>query len=92
LYFRVPGNKNEGETSRQVVSILDIYPTIIDLCGLPESEKLERNSLTPLLENTEMVWEKPVLNTWYYKNHAVLPGEPDRTRGHLRPLFLCPNF
>jgi iduronate 2-sulfatase len=71
LYFRVPGNKNKGEKSRQVVSLLDIYPTLVDLCGLPELEKLEGSILTPLLENPEMIWEKPVLNTWYYKNHAV---------------------
>jgi arylsulfatase A-like enzyme len=71
LCFKIPGNKNQGAKSNQVVSLLDIYPTLVDLCGLPKLEKLEGNSLKPFLDKPETVWEKPVLSTWYYKNHAV---------------------
>ncbi len=34
-------------------------------------EKLEGNSLVPMIKKPEMTWDKPVLSTWYYKNHAV---------------------
>lgn len=71
LYFRVPGQKTGGEECGRTVSLLDIYPTLVDLCGLPEAERLEGNSLAPLIRNPDMVWEKPVLSTWYYKNHSV---------------------
>ena len=71
LLFKTPGQKTIGLKSNRVVSLLDIYPTLVDLCGLPELEKLGGNSLSPLIQNPEMEWEKPVLNTWYYKNHAV---------------------
>ncbi len=71
LYFKVPGKETEGEKCSQVVSLLDIYPTLVDACNLPKPEKLQGNSLLPLIENTETIWNKPILNTWYYKNHAI---------------------
>lgn len=71
MYFKLPGGKNGGEVSNQVVSLLDIYPTLTDLCNLPMPESVEGTSLTPLLEDPSIMWEKPVINTWYYKNHAI---------------------
>lgn len=71
MYFKVSGDKKSGQESKQVVSLLDIYPTLTDLCGLPKPNKIEGTSLIPLLDNPSTIWEKPVINTWYYKNHAV---------------------
>ena len=71
LYFSVPGQKTKGKTSERVVSLLDIYPTLVDLCHLPEAPRLEGQSLVPLINDPVLEWEKPVLSTWYYKNHAV---------------------
>ena len=71
LFFRVPGKKQGKAQNDQAVSLLDIYPTLTDLCHLPKPEKLEGNSLVPLLNDPDKAWDKPVLSTWYYKNHAV---------------------
>jgi iduronate 2-sulfatase len=70
LLFKMPGQK-EGVRCEQVVSLLDIFPTLVDLCDLPPSKKLEGEILTPLLMKPEMKWDKPVLNSWYYGNYAV---------------------
>jgi iduronate 2-sulfatase len=71
LYFKIPGHQTKGVQSNRVVSLLDIYPTLVDLCDLPKAEKLDGHSLVPLLHSPDMEWEKAVLSTWYYKNHAV---------------------
>lgn len=71
LLFSVPGQKTMGMECDRIVSLLDIYPTLVELCELPEVERLEGNSLAPLIRAPEMNWEKPVLSTWYYKNHSV---------------------
>ncbi len=63
--------KTRGLKCDRVVSLLDIYPTLVDLCGLPEAEKLEGKSLAPLIQNPKMEWDRAVLSTWYYKNHSV---------------------
>ncbi|NMB50539.1 MAG: DUF4976 domain-containing protein, partial [Bacteroidales bacterium] len=44
--------------------LLDIYPTLVDLCGLPESEELEGTSLRPLLDNPLKEWDRPAYTVW----------------------------
>ncbi len=55
----------------QSVSLIDIYPTLIDLCGLPENKKLEGVSLVPQLEDSKTVRDKPAITSSYFGNHAV---------------------
>jgi len=71
LLFKIPGQKTKGVTSSQAVSLLDIYPTLVDLCGLPDPDALDGNSLAPLIKRPEMEWDKPVLSSWYYQNYSV---------------------
>ncbi len=71
LYFKVPGQGNAGLKSNSAVSLLDIYPTLLELCELPEATKLDGNSIVPLIEKPDTEWDKPVLSSWYYKNHSV---------------------
>jgi iduronate 2-sulfatase len=71
LYFKVPMNISNGQKSNQVVSLLDIYPTLIELCGLPKVEQVQGESLVSLIDKPETIQNRSVLTTWYYKNHAV---------------------
>ena len=71
LFFKVPNNVSNGQRSGQVVSLLDIYPTITELCDLPRLPKLGGESLIPLIESPASKTDRAVLSTWYYKNHAV---------------------
>jgi arylsulfatase A-like enzyme len=44
------------------VSLQDIYPTLVELCGLPKNPAVHGNSLVPLLENPDRAdWNHPVL-------------------------------
>lgn len=47
------------------------YPTLIDLCSLPERFELEGASLRPLLENVAAEWDRPSLTTHGRNNHAL---------------------
>ena len=51
LLISVPGMASRGVTSPALVELLDIYPTLVDLCGLPPVPGLEGVSLRPVLEN-----------------------------------------
>lgn len=53
------------------VSLLDIYPTLIELCGLKARHELEGTSLVPLLQNPNTEWDKPVIMTYGKGNHAI---------------------
>lgn len=67
LFVRVPRLKSGGEDCEHPVSTLDLYPTLIDLCGLPREPnakgsrlKLGGHSLRPFLENTKNLrWSGP---------------------------------
>ncbi|MEE2706642.1 MAG: sulfatase [Planctomycetota bacterium] len=52
-------------------SLVDIYPTLIDLCRLTRKQELDGMSLTPWLRDPEMRRERPVLSTRGYGNHAL---------------------
>ncbi len=71
LYFKVPKNKMNGQRSEQVVSLLDIYPTLTELCNLPQVSQLEGKSLAPLIDTPDKKNDRSILTSWYYKNHAV---------------------
>jgi len=53
------------------VTLLDIYPTLSELCGLTQRTVWEGASLTPLLENPRAEWERPALTTHGRNNHSV---------------------
>ena len=46
------------------VELLDIDPTLVDLCGLIANKKNEGKSLKPLLENPKAVWDKVAITTY----------------------------
>jgi arylsulfatase A-like enzyme len=56
-----PGQKGNGQVSRKVVSLLDLYPTLAQLAGLTAPATLDGNSLVPLLEDPNRAdWDKPI--------------------------------
>ena len=71
LSFHMPGSDHAGESCDRAVSLIDIYPTLIDLCGLPPVKGLEGTSLTPQLQDVDARRSAPAITTWYYNNHAV---------------------
>lgn len=49
----VPGTGGMGEDSDAVVELLDLYPTLIDYCGVDAPHHLTGKSLRPLLEGSD---------------------------------------
>ena len=57
LIFRKPGMKMAGKKSQALVELVDVYPSLVDLCGLDVGKQLEGTSVAPLLENPEWEWK-----------------------------------
>jgi len=72
LFISVPGLTPKNVVCDRPVNLLDLYPTILDLCGLPEKEELEGVSIVDLLKNPETEWNQPSLCTRKRGNHALL--------------------
>ncbi len=72
LIIRAPGVGAAGQESTRPVSLLDVYPTLIDLCGLPSRPDLEGSSLEPLLRNPEAIWDRPAVISAGRGAHAIV--------------------
>jgi arylsulfatase A-like enzyme len=66
-----PRAKGNGNSSPRIVEMLDIYPTLIDLCGLPKYKELEGVSLKPLLNNPYTEWNRPAYTIWNEHNKGI---------------------
>ena len=67
--FHVPGMNKKQDCFRNV-NLIDIYPTLIDLCNLPK-KKLDGKSFKPLLENPTKEWT-PTVTTLNQGNHSIM--------------------
>lgn len=71
LILSAPRGVAKDKICQRPVSLIDIYPTLIDLCGLPKRRGLDGQSLKSLLENPERKWDRPVVITYGLNNHAI---------------------
>ena len=71
LIFVVPSLAAAGQRCDRPVNLLDIYPTLVDVCGLTPRKELEGASLKPLLQNPRDSWDRPSLTTHGRNNHAL---------------------
>ncbi len=66
-----PGVTVANSTHGNPVSLLDIYPTLIDLAGLPSSNNMDGESLVPILKDPTKNRSRPVLITYSTRGHAL---------------------
>ncbi|MDB6125876.1 MAG: sulfatase [Pedosphaera sp.] len=59
LMISMPGAKGNGRASQRTVELLDLYPTLADLCGLQAPANIEGKTLRPLLNNPKCSWDVP---------------------------------
>jgi arylsulfatase A-like enzyme len=71
LIFAGPGSEKAGVTRTQPVNLLDIYPTLLEVCGLPANPRLDGTSLVPLLRDP-VAKRNPTVSTYLPGNHAVV--------------------
>ena len=70
LIITAPGMA-EGEVCSRPVGLIDLYPTLTDMCGLPPKADNEGVSLKRLLLNPQAAWEQPTLTTFGPNNHSI---------------------
>ena len=64
-------SKSKGEVSVRTVSLIDVYPTLIDLCDLPKKQDLDGNSFEHLVSNPKGKWNHSALTTKGLGNHTL---------------------
>lgn len=70
LIIAGPGVRQSGVPRKQAVSLLDLYPTLTDLCQLPKRKECEGRSLLPQLRDAAAP-RPPAVIDYLPGNHAV---------------------
>ncbi len=71
LMVVAPGVTRPGQRCSRPVTMLDIYPTLIELCNLAPKKELQGRSFLPLLKNPQAEWDRPALTTHGRDNHSM---------------------
>ena len=71
LMISAPGVTSAGRRCARPVSLLDLYPTLSELCGAPVKKGLDGVNRMALLKNPAAESPAPVLTTYGRGNHAL---------------------
>ncbi len=66
-----PGVTVPGTRTSRPVGLIDLFPTLNELCALPNVEGLDGASLMPLLEDPGTPWDRPARTTHGQGHHAL---------------------
>ncbi|HET6768867.1 MAG TPA: sulfatase [Chitinophagaceae bacterium] len=79
LIISVPGI-TQGRNTGRPVELLDIYPTLADICGLKSPADLQGKTLVPLLKDPASKWSKAAFTqTTRVVNGQLIMGRSIRT-------------
>lgn len=79
LLISVPGMTKAGVHSSALVEMVDIYPTLSELAGLPLPAHLEGVSFAPLLDSPNRSWKSAVFSQYPRTQKGGLMGYSMRT-------------
>jgi len=64
LFVSIPNQATSGAQSDALVELVDLYPTLAELCGLTPPPDLEGKSLVPLLSDPTQPWKSAAYSTY----------------------------
>jgi len=67
----------ENGICRRPVDTMSVYPTLLELCGLPPREDLDGVSIVPLLRDLDAEWSRPAV-TEYHRGQCAVRSEDFR--------------
>ena len=63
IIFAGPGVEAKDQICERTAELVDIYPTLLDLAGLPSRDELDGDSLRPLLEDPDAEWKHSAITS-----------------------------
>jgi uncharacterized repeat protein (TIGR03987 family) len=73
LIVRAPSGTGAGSRVSALVEMVDLYPTLAELAGLPVPEFLQGTSLVPLMADSEKPWKTAVFSQFLREGIWIAP-------------------
>ncbi|MBD5777962.1 sulfatase [Pelagicoccus sp. NFK12] len=73
--IRLPGKQNAAAVSDATVGLIDIYPTLVDYCSLPQPPQgTDGLSMRPALEQPSYKWDRPAITVYEVDHFSATDG------------------
>jgi iduronate 2-sulfatase len=64
MILSVPGQVTAGQRTEALVEFVDIFPTLVELCGMEPPLTCEGSSMVPLLEDPQRPWKQAAFSQY----------------------------
>ena len=71
----LPNGTRPGAQTNNLTSLLDLYPTIVELCDLPPVTGLDGKSLVSLLAAPDTAIDRAIISTYDYGDYSIRKGK-----------------
>ncbi|UCC64063.1 MAG: sulfatase [Anaerolineae bacterium] len=71
LIVVAPGITRPGSRCNRPVDLMALYPTLVELCGLPPRKKIEGDNITALLRDPDAQWDHVAITTHSQGSHSI---------------------
>jgi arylsulfatase A-like enzyme len=80
LLVSLPGRKTAGQGTDAIVELVDLYPTLAAVCGLPAPTGVEGCSFAPLIETPARRWKRAAFSVYPRGGYLGVAMRSDRYR------------
>lgn len=88
LIVSTPEMRAKGEATNALVELVDIYPTLCELAGLPAPDHVVGKSFAPLLDEPELEWKEVALSQ--FPSPALREWAANPLSDEMRETFFGP--
>lgn len=81
LIIATPGMKSAGQKTESLAELMDLYPTLADVCSLPTPDATEGVSLVPILSDPSAIVREAALTQ--HPRPAYYDREPNKAPTHM---------
>ncbi len=74
LIVSYPGQRAVGRKTTALAEAVDIFPSLCDICNVPQPNNLEGASFLPLFENPDRLWKRAVFSQYPREIPEIGPG------------------
>lgn len=73
LIISIPGQTNIGVTTDSLVELVDIFPTLCDVCQIPIPTEVEGTTMVPMIEEPTIPWKTAAFSqlTRFYNTYSI---------------------